>query len=101
VCAKADDVEKGIRILDMMRSHSPELVSASSYCVLIDTFAKAGRVSRVRTSRHDPRHTMHAWTHACVLGSNAVGTHAEAQDQTGYLHLQRTTFIIIISASDH
>jgi pentatricopeptide repeat protein len=110
VCAKADDVEKGIRILDMMRSHSPELVSASSYCVLIDTFAKAGRVSRVRTSRHTT-HTTHT-THdtqcmrglTLVLGSNAVGTHAEAQDQTGCLHLQRTTFIIIIiiiSASDH
>ncbi len=65
VCAKADDVEKGIRMLDMMRSHSPELVNASSYCVLIDTFAKAGRVSRVRTTRDTTRHaTRHDTTRA-------------------------------------
>jgi pentatricopeptide repeat protein len=104
VCAKADDVEKGIKILDMMRSHSPELVNASSYCVLIDTFAKAGRVSRVRTTRHDTtRHAHNTNTTRtscmdshCVPGSSTVGAHAEAQDQTGRLHLQRTTFIITV-----
>jgi pentatricopeptide repeat protein len=52
VCAKADDVERGIKILDMMRQHSPSQVNVSSYCVLVDALAKMGRVSRVRTAAH-------------------------------------------------